>query len=667
MKPKDTNIPEQSATDPDEALVEEHVTELMGPAQRLDGSKPPEGERPAAYNAPAPAFAEAVEPAEPATSAPELDITELNKELKAQVEGSQSSTTEADLDMSLPLSDLDMTAEADEPALEKAVADIIRTDADEALPPESEVVEPAVVMKESIPERIKQAYFKWWDNRVARYGTLGVLVTLLAVLAFVPVVRSTALNAIGVRTSVSVMAVDSSTTLPLKNVVLSASGVQVKTNADGYAKLYGVKLGKQEVLIHKAGFADVKKPLTLGMRTVALGEIDLKAVGTQYTFVLTDYFSNGSVKEVGVSSGEATTRSDKTGKAVLTVPPSDATKVPIVIEKQGYRSEKLSIEATATNPVTIKLVPAEKEVFISKESGKYDLYKMDLDGQNKQVLLAGTGLETPALNVLVDPAGKRAALVSTRDDKRNKDGYLLSALTLVDIATGESEVIEHAEQITLIGWSGTALVYQQTVADASAANASRNKIMSYEYTGSKRLQLANANYFSGTVLTGDKLYYVVSSTDPSVQGSFARINVDATNKKALFSGEIWQLYRVDYKTLKFQTPDKWYEYKLGNAAVAVSTPPANFMSRKYLDSPDGKTGIWVDERDASGALIAYNVADGKEHQVTMQRGLAEAMRWVNNQVVVYRTVTSNEVVEYAISLSGGEAHRLSTVSALYQR
>jgi Tol biopolymer transport system component len=339
--------------------------------------------------------------------------------------------------------------------------------------------------------------------------------------------------------------------------------------------------------------------------------------------------------------------------------------VSVVIEKQGYRTEKLSIAANVAKPIAAKLVPAQKEVFVSKESGKYDLYKMDLDGQNKKVLLPGTGLETPALNVLVDPTGKRAALVSTRDDKRNKDGYLLSALTLVDIESGESEVIEHAEQITLIGWSGTTLIYQQAVAGVSAANANRNKITSYEYTNSKRIQLANANYFSGTVLTGDKLYYVVSSTDPSVQGSFVRINVDATNKKALYSGEVWQLYRVDYKTLKFQTPDKWYEYKLGNAAVAVSTPPASFMSRKYLNSPDGKTSVWVDNRDASGALIAYSVADGKERQVTMQRGLAEAMRWVNDQVVVYRTVTSNEVAEYAMSLSGGDAHRLSTVSAMY--
>jgi len=659
MKPEDTNIPDQNLAKPDEAMIEEHVTQIMGPAQELDGSKQPEEAKPMMYIPSEPI------PTETVDTIPETQSNEVPVESEPQLEESLATESENDMDMDTPPSELDTTGESEQQSIEKTVDEIVRADADEALPPESSEIEPPVVMKESLTERIKQAYFKWWDNRWARYITLGIVVALIAVVAFVPIIRSGALNLIGMRTSVSVNAVDSTTTLPLKNVVLSAAGVQIKTNADGYAKLYGIKLGKQEILIHKAGFADVKKSLTLGMRTEDLGEIDLKAVGTQYTFVLTDYFSGSQAKDVSVSSGEATTTSDKLGKAILTVPPSDDTKVAVVIEKSGYRTEKLSIVTDATKPTSLKLVPAQKEVFISKESGKYDLYKMDLDGQNKQVLLAGTGLETPAVNVLVDQAGKRAALVSTRDDKRNKDGYLLSALTLVDISTGESEVIEHAEQITLIGWSGTTLVYQQTVAGVSAANASRNKITAYEYSNSKRLQLANANYFSGTVLAGDKLYYVVSSTDPSVQGSVARINVDATNKKALYSGQIWQLYRVDYKTLKFQTPDKWYEYKLGNAAVAESTPPASFISRKYLDSPDGKISILVDSRDANGALIAYNVADGKEKQVTLQRGLTEATRWVNDQVVIYRAVAANEVVEYAMSISGGEAHRLSTVNAVY--
>jgi hypothetical protein len=126
------------------------------------------------------------------------------------------------------------------------------------------------------------------------------------------------------------------------------------------------------------------------------------------------------------------------------------------------------------------------------------------------------------------------------------------------------------------------------------------------------------------------------------------------------------LYRADYKTLKFQTPDKWYEYKMGNAAAVESTPPANYNARKYMDSPDGKYSVWVDDRDANGALMEYNVADGKERQVTLQKGMIETMRWVNERVVVYRTINGTQVDEHAISLDGGEPRQLATVSAMYR-
>lgn len=658
MKPDEINPEQQKPQEVNETFAEEHVVELMGPPQRLDGSKPPEAEKPVH---PTP-----VTPPEPVKSAPEVDINEINKELQAQVEGEES-LPEADIDMNEPPAEFDSSGQGSDATLDKAVEDIMRTDADKALPPEADGVNlPPVVMKASFFERIKQAYFKWWDHRVLRYSTLGVLTALIAVVVIVTPVRNAVLNALGVRTSVSVTAIDGSTTLPLKNVILSAGTVQTKTNSKGYAKLQGIKLGEQEVKLHKAGFKDVKKMMQLGMRTTDLGEVSLKAVGTQYTFVLTDYFSAKPLKDVNIVSGEATTVSDKTGTAILTVAPSDDINVSVEIEKQGYRTEKIEVAAEATKPTALKLVPAPKEVFISKESGKYDLYKMDLDGQNKKVLLAGTGLETPAVQVIISPDGKRAAMVSTRDDKRNKDGYLLSALTIIDVDSGDTEVIEHAEQITLLGWSGTMLVYQQTVAEASAANANRNKITSYEYTDSKRIQVANANYFNGAILSGNTVYYVVSSIDPSVIGGFMRTNVDGTNKKTLHEGEVWQLYRSDYKTLKFQTPDKWYDYKIGGTTVVVANPPANYSPRKYLDSSDGKLSVWVDDRDANGALMEYSVADGKERQVTVQKGMIEVMRWVNERVVIYRTMNGSQIDEHAISLDGGEPKQLATVSAMYR-
>lgn len=531
------------------------------------------------------------------------------------------------------------------------------------VPPEDPT--PVVVMKPSHVDRVKDLWYRWWDNKLVRYVTLGVLVLLIAVLVFVRPVQSGLLNLVGVRTSVSVIAIDGSTQQPLKNAHLVVGSADIKTNDEGYAKLTGLRLGTIDIIVRKAGFADSKRTQYIGMRITALGETELKATGTQYTFKLTDYFSAKPVVDMAIASGDATTKSDKTGEALLTIAPSANDVAEAEISASGYRTEKVKLPSDTSKPIAIVLVPSAKEVFVNKESGSYDLYKMDFDGKNKQVLLAATGRETPAIAVLVDPASKRAALVSTRDDVRNTDGYLESALTVVDVATGDSETIEHSENIQLIGWHGTTLVYVTTVAGASAANPNRQKIIAYDYESGKRLQLAGANYFSGTILQGTTVYYIVSSTDPSTSGSFNRVGIDATGKKALVTATLWSMYRQDYSTILLQGASDWYKYKIGGTETTSATPPSTYGSRQYLDSSDGKLSAWVDTRDSTGVLTVYNAASGSDKELTKQRGLSSAVRWVNDTVVVYRVMYQGVMTEYAMSLDGGAPKELTEVSLTY--
>lgn len=41
------------------------------------------------------------------------------------------------------------------------------------------------------------------------------------------------------------------------------------------------------------------------------------------------------------------------------------------------------------------MAPSRKHVFISKRSGTYDVYKVDVDGKNEEKVLSGTGSERP--------------------------------------------------------------------------------------------------------------------------------------------------------------------------------------------------------------------------------------------------------------------------------
>lgn len=635
----------------DDRQAEQHVSELMGPPQQIDGTHSYED---TPMMVPTSLPKPTVPPPDEVVS-PDVAPSEIAYERPPQPEAAPGSSSEADNIEKPPV-----TSE------ETIPVQPVTTPADQAAEsvPEIPAAAPAeapVVMKMSFRGRVKEAYFRWWDNRTKRYITLATIAVIIGVIIGVPTVRYTLMNLVGIRASVSVTALDRTTLMPLEHVVLQAGAMQAKTGEDGKAKLLGVKLGRQTVTVRKAGFADVTKQITFGMRTVDLGEVEMKATGLQYSVTFTDFLSGKPIGAVDVTSGEASAKSDKKGLAVITLPTNGGDDV-LTVTKTGYRTESLKVSADKTT-LTTTLVPAQKEVFVEKSDGVYSVFKMDIDGTHRQELLVGTGLETPDITLSVDPAGKRAALVSTRDEKRNADGYLLQALTLIDISTGASETIEHAEDIDVVGWQGATLVYQQTVAGASAANPSRQKLIAYDYEAAKRYQIAAANSFIDEVLFGGNLYYIVSSTDPSVNGGLVRAGLDGSGKKTLYNDTLWAMNRIDYKTLRLQLPDTWHSYVLGSSSVDTSAATMPTTAREYLDSPDGKLSVWRDMLQGGASITVYDVASGKDTSISTSAPVHRITRWVGSRVVIYQTVSGNTVTDWAVSLDGGEPREL-TVTAV---
>jgi hypothetical protein len=628
-------------TDPEEIKAEKHVAEIMGEAHDAGGSAT-EQPRPTDHTDDA---------ARPDSGQPPL--------------GDQAA--EADLDMAKLPEDFKTTAStADDPQTTAAVDDILRHEAENALPDaEAEADDSpsaAVVMKPSFFERVKNGFYHWWTNPWKRYGTIAALLLLCVVVFVVPKTRAMVFNAIGVRTSVMVTVYDGASKLPLKNAQLHVDGRVAKTDEKGEAKVTGVRLGTQQVTVSKPAFASSKKTVQLGMRITDIGEVTLKPVGVQLTYQLSDYLSGKPLVDVELSSGEATAKSDKKGKAVITLAPSEVGDTTIRFAKKGFRDEKVAVTALSSATTEQKMVPQARAIYISKESGKYDVYKVYIDGKSREVLYPGTGLELQTITTLPAPSGEHVAVASTRDEKRNKDGYLLTALNVVDVESGSAVNLDYAEQITLLGWRGDVLLYQQIVAGASAANPARQKLIAYDVGANKRLQLAAANYFTNVQLIGNTLYYGVSSTDPNAKDAFARIDVDGTAKKSLYSGDVWSVMRTEYTKLKLQTPDKWYEYTLGATSPAVSTPADEYRFRTYLDSPDVKQAVWVDVRDSRGVLMRHNVADHTEKELVTQRNMQAPLYWLGENTVVFRVAGASEVADYVVSTDGGAVKKIADVS-----
>lgn len=553
-----------------------------------------------------------------------------------------------------------------DPETDRAVDDIVAKEGDTVLAAEdAQKNEGMKVRPPGAGHRLGNFFRAWWRNKWARWLTILVILAIVSVCAAVPKIRYHVLNTMGVRSSLSLVVLDNTTQLPLKNVTVTVAGKHTTTTKAGVASFAQLELGPATLKVERVAFAPVTKQIVVGWGSNPQGDFSLRAVGTQYTIKVGDYLSGQPLPGAEATTNGFSAIADKTGKIILTLDNKEGKEVPITLILKGYRDEHLVLPAANTLTTSVLLVPDRKAVFVSKQSGRFDLYKMDVDGKNKQVLLPGTGLENQNISLVVSASGTEVALVSTRDNMRDDDGFLMTTLTVVDIASGRKLVLDHAEQIQLRGWVDRRLIYNKVSAGASAANPLRYRLISYDYVTNSRLQLAAANQFNGILVANGLVYYTTSATDPAAKPVFAKARPDGTGRQVIMNQEVWTMYRSDYNTLLLQTEGGWYSYALPTNQLAKATTPTAFASRQYIDSPEGQRSLWTEVRDGKGALLVYNLVDGKDTQLQIQPGLTNPVRWLNNTAVIYRVSDRSETADYVLSLLGGQARKISDVTHTY--
>ncbi len=506
--------------------------------------------------------------------------------------------------------------------------------------------------------KLKRFFKAWWQNKRARLITFGTLLVIIFGLALYPSTRYFILNNAGVRSSASVKILDNSTQQPLKDVQVTLANATGLTDTNGNVKLQHIKLGKTKLVITKRAFATLTQPVTIGWGSNPLGNFGIKAVGTQYTFTVTDWLSTKPIDKAQASSGDADAVSDSKGKIVLTIDPSEInSSLTATISADGYRDETVILGADTT-PHAIQMVTSRKEVFVSNRSGRYDVYSVDIDGKNEKLVLAGTGLERDDIVLVPHPTDEEAALVSSRVNVRDADGFLLSSLTLLNLKDNSTFTVAQADRIQIIGWVGQRLVFVQIAAGASAANSSRFRLMSYDYKTADKKELARSNAFNDVALIGGNVYYAPSDDAP---GLF-RIAADGSNKKTLLDKEVWNIFRPSYDTLDLAVGVDWYQYKLGDSnAIKLNQAPANPKNRLYISNPDNTHSLWVDQRDGKGVLLNYLQSTNQDKILQTQSGLSYPVRWLTDSAFIYRIHTETETADYAMSLEGGTAHKIKDV------
>jgi hypothetical protein len=590
----------------------------------------------------------AEEKAEPTVTPPESDSNNTKPQLVPA--GNPEAVLSDD-----PILDDEKTSEA--------VDDIVAHEGDVVLTAEDEARAehaPREPQKHGFWHGIGLFFRLWLGTSRGRWVTFILLVVAGVVIGVTPKYRYYALNTAGVQAGASLTVVDDLTQLPLKNVQVSIEGQSRQTNADGNVTFTKLKLGPTQVRVEQPGFSDIQHRVVLGWGSNPLGPFALRAVGARYQIVVHDWLTGKPLAGAQATSGDATALSDDSGKIELTLEDVNDAANPVKITKDGYRTEQIALKSTK-EVTSVNLVVAQKLVFVDNTSGKYDLYQSDLDGANREVVLAGTGQENGNIAVVESPDGSHAAIVSTRDGKQDADGFLESTLTLVDLTEKTSTTLAVAGQIQLIDWSGSHLVFEQVSSDPATPPASRTVVSGYDYTTNSRVQLASAPRLSGVFGAQGSVFYVVAvdANNGSLKPGLYRINPDGSSRQTVLDQELVGLVRTDYNTLALQTGSGWTAYTiLAGGAHSAAATPTDLTSRLYIDNADHTRSLWVNQ----GTVSMYDIAAAQDTAVQKQAGLTYPVQWLGGSAVLYRVSTDTETADYVSSLQGGEPHKVADVA-----
>lgn len=556
----------------------------------------------------------------------------------------------------------------EDPATDKAVDEIAAEESDRMLAIEDAkaqlLAEGSAEIDRGIFNRIKSAIKRFWSNPKARFAVLSILVIAIATVAVVPPSRYFALNTLGVRSSTSLRVLDENTSQPLKNVEVSIDGKTSRTDKDGKAKIEKIKLGNQQLAIKKPAFADINQKVVIGWGSNPRGDLKLTAVGSRYTFKVVDFVSDKPAKAVEATSGDASATVNENGEIVLVVADQDEANVDISIVGDNYRTEKINLDVGNKDVHQVKMVPSRKQAFVSKRSGKYDLYKIDVDGKNEEKVLAGTGTESEDKTVILpNSKSNTIAYVSARADQRNIDGFALSSLMIINLDDNNISKIDSSERIQPVDFIGNKLIYVKIAEGASAADSTRHRLISYDIETEEKKELASTNYFNDILSAKGSIYFTPAAYQVNGSVGLFKTNADGSSKSTIFGEEAWNLFRVSYDKINVAVNQTWYEYDISsNQFNKLEVAPALLKSRVYNDSPDAKNSAWVDDRDGKGVLIIYDTSTKEEKVLQTQSGLKNPIRWLDADHLVYRVSTSSETADYVISLSGGEPKKIKDVT-----
>lgn len=471
------------------------------------------------------------------------------------------------------------------------------------------------------------------------------VVVLIGLLLGLPFTRYPILG-IFVSQNYAMVVNDAQTHKPVSSAVISVGGKITKTDANGRAVL-NIKVGHKTLSINKKFYKDLSTSVLVPLFDTSVHTFEVLATGRQVPIVIQDKITGKAVADAVIAAAGTEAKTDKDGKTILVLP-ADKAKMEAIITGRGFNNTKATITVTDKEVVanTFKITPAGKLYFLSKLSGKIDVVKTDLDGTNRQTVLAGTGREEELGTILLASRDwKYLALISRR-------AGLQARVYLIETATDKLTIIDEGNAtFSAVGWSNDKFIYtvnRNTVQPWQAKkhalksyNASTNKIVILDETdvvGTGQYSYGDETFGQIYVLDNQLVYTKNWSTyydSPTLisnqQAKIISIKPDGSAETTLKAigipeGELQSNISFDSIAHKAQSiyfriyhgTTSFYELEDGKVVDDKELDDDTFYNSQYLTyivSPDGKQSFWSEVRDGKNIFFVGDINGSNDKQV----------------------------------------------------
>jgi len=539
----------------------------------------------------------------------------------------------------------------------------------------------------AVPTSVQQHPFK---RLLATYGrnkkwTIPVtIVVLLVLLLGIPVTRYPIAGTF-LKQDYKLAVLDSTTRMPVSNAVVTLAGVTTKTDNEGKVTLK-VKVGHAKLNIAKKYYkgysADTLIPLHASNQ---VHQILVEATGRQVPLSVVNVITGKPVENALLKIADTEGRTDKQGKLTIVLP-ADKTKLTVIITNDGYNTANGEIQVTeqVDKQNTFQLTPAGRVYFLSKQSGKIDLVKTNLDGSDRRTVLAGTGQEDAQDTLLLASRDWKFLMLKSRRDSK------LPKVYLIDTATDKVSSVDEGEaSFSFIGWSSHRFGYSVTRTAYTDWQPKKQVLKSYNADTGQIAMLDESqaqgsdatNYrtqaFSNFYAVDDRIVYTTYWYGTDFTKSFG-IKSNAVRSVQL-SGQGKQEYKAfpedHYSSLDLtlyapkglyiavysNDENKRVFFELeGQSFKPASIDQAKFNEQysspsTYLASPSGDQTFWSESRDGKDTFFIGDADAQNSKQIAILDGY-QVYGWYGND---YLLASKKGSELYILSVQGGSLHKVS--------